>query len=313
LITGISGQDGYYLSRLLLARGRTVVGVARAATQLPRLDERLHLRDVDLRDRSALGQLFSDFAFDEVYNLAGQSFGPASWEDPLEACDTLGTAVVALLELIRRSGRPIRLFQASSSELFGYAAESPQRETTPMLPISPYGFAKLLAHRAVSAYRDRHGLFACSGILFNHESPLRSPRFVTRKITLSAARIRLGLDTSVTLGSLAGRRDWGFAGDVAEAMLRMVEADSPDDYVIATGRSHSVRDLCEIAFGHVGLDYREHVVEEESMARRQEFDRLGDASRANAVLGWQPTLTFEDLVTMMVDHDMRTLEAARGA
>jgi GDPmannose 4,6-dehydratase len=302
LITGISGQDGHYLSRLLLARGYDVVGVSRRAHGVAAA-ERLTLRDVDVTDDAALERLFADFDFDEVYNLAGESFGPASWERPAGAARTLGVAVIAMLELIRQSGRPIRFFQASSSELFGQAAESPQRESTPFRPVTPYGFAKLMAHSAAVAYRERFGIFACCGILFNHESPLRRPEFVTRKVTREAARIRAGLSSTLRLGSLEARRDWAFAGDVAEGMWRMLQAPEPDDFVLASGESHSVRELCDIAFAHAGLDYRDYVVEEPELIRAGDFARLGDPSKAAQILGWRPAVTFAQLVAMMVDEE----------
>lgn len=304
LITGITGQDGHYLSRLLLDRGDTVIGVSRSAMRFEPKHERLVCRELDIADRVSLERLFADFAFDEVYNLAGESFGPSSWDDPVRTCETLGTAAVHLLELIRRSGRATRFFQASSSEVFGIAVETPQRETTPMRPITPYGMAKLTAQTAVSIYRERFGIFACSGILFNHESPLRDVRFVTRKITRAAARIRAGLDTEVTLGNLEAQRDWGFAGDFADAMARILAAETPGDYVVATGRSHTVRQFCELAFARAGLDPRKHVREDASTVRANDFHRLGDPSKLKACTGWEPRLTFEELVAMMVDHDM---------
>lgn len=306
LITGITGQDGRYLGRLLLARGYDVVGVSRHARSMVAA-ERLTLRDADVTDAAALARLFDDFELDEVYNLAGESFGPASWERPVETVQTLGVAVVALLELIRGSRRPIKFFQASSSELFGQATESPQRETTPFRPVTPYGFAKLMAHAAVDAYREEHGLFACCGILFNHESPLRRPEFVTRKVTREVARIRAGLSSTLRIGSLEARRDWAFAGDFAEAMWRMLQAPRAGDHVLATGETHSVRELCETAFSYAGLDYRQYVVEEAALVRSGDFHRVGDASKAAHLLGWRPAVTFRQLVAMMVDEDMKLL------
>ena len=308
LITGINGQDGRYLGKLLLDRGDRVVGVSRHATRLAPA-ERLTLRDIDITDRAAMERLFADFAFDEVYNLAGESFGPASWERPLEIAQVLGAAVVGLLELIRAAGHPIRFFQASSSELFGHAAESPQSESTPFRPITPYGFAKLMAHAAVGAYREKHGLFACCGILFNHESPLRRLEFVTRKVARAAARIADGDRAPLRLGNLDAKRDWAYAGDVAEGMRRMLQASRPDDYVLATGEAHSVRDLCETAFQHVGLDYRESVIDDRALARPDDFDRVGDPSKARRLLGWTPAMTFRRLIALMVDHERRTQHA----
>src|SRR5258706_3906784 len=231
LITGINGQDGHYLSRLLLGKGYEVVGLSRRASALPEMAN-VRRVDGDITDRRLLSRLFDEWSFDEVYNLAGSSFGPRSWDDPLAACEVLGVAIVALLEILRKSGRG-KLFQASSSELFGLTTVVPQDERTPFDPVSPYGAAKLLAHSAAAAYRREWGVFGCSGILFNHESPLRRPEFVTRKVTRGAAAIRLGLASELRLGNLAVRRDWSFAGDVAEAMWRMLQADVADDFVIA--------------------------------------------------------------------------------
>lgn len=319
LITGVTGQDGHYLTELLVGRGYEVVGISRNATRAGRasagplgLRPGLHLRDVDVSDRSAVERVFADFTFDEVYNLAGQSFGPDSWMQPVETVTTLAVAVVHLLELVRQAGRPIRVFQASSSELFGVATESPQRETTPFRPITPYGFAKQLAHAMVSAYRTRHDVFAACGILFNHESPLRRPEFVTRKVTREVARIRAGLSTRLKIGNLEARRDWSFAGDIAEGMWRMLQAAVPDDFVLASGVSHSVLELCETAFAHVGLDYRHYVEEEPGLVRTGDFDRVGDPSKAARMLGWTATIPFRDFIGMMVDEDVRQLEQGKS-
>ena len=303
LITGITGQDGHYLAELLLRHGYQVVGVSRHATKLAAATN-LSLRDVDVTDRAAVERLFAEFAFDEIYNLAGPSFGPDSWDRPVETIETMGVAVVHLLELVRASPRPIRFFQASSSEMFGIATESPQSETTPLRPVTPYGCAKQLAHSAVVAYRARYGVFAASGILFNHESPLRRPEFVTRKVTREVARIRAGLSDRLCIGNLDARRDWTYAGDVAQAMWRMLQAPEPDDFVIASGESHTVRELCELAFGHAGLDWREFVEQEPGLVRGDDFHRRGDPSKAARVLGWAATTSFADLVAMMVDADI---------
>jgi GDPmannose 4,6-dehydratase len=308
LITGIAGQDGHYLTRHLLARGYEVVGVSRHATTRVESAPRLTLRDMDINDSPALDRLFSDFQFDEIYNLAGQSFGPDSWERPLDTVATLGVAVVQLLERTRHAGRPIRFFQASSSELFGLVRESPQHESTPFHPVTPYGFAKQLAHAAVDAYRAKHGIFGVCGILFNHESPLRRPEFVTRKVTREVARIRAGLSTGLRMGSLDVRRDWTFAGDAVDAMWRSLQVEKPEDFVIASGISHTVRELCETAFAHAGLDYRRYVRDEPGLARPADFDRLGDPSKALRILGWKPSVSFRDLIGMMVDEDVRRLE-----
>lgn len=308
LVTGISGQDGRYLGRLLLDRGCDVVGISRRAHSIAAVD-RLILRDVDVTDRAALERLFAEFAFDEVYNLAGPSFGPASWDDPVAATEVLGVAVVNLLELIRRAERPPRFFQASSSELFGHAAESPQSEATPLRPATPYGFAKLMAHSAVGTYRERYGVFACCGILFNHESPLRREEFVTRKVARAAARIAGGERTPLHLGNLEARRDWAAAADMADGMWRMLQAPRPDDYVLATGEAHTVRELCQTAFQHVGLEYRDWVIEDPVLVRPDDVHRVGDASKARRILGWRPAVGFHDLVRMMVDAERRKQNA----
>lgn len=310
LVTGVSGQDGHYLTELLLGRGYDVVGISRRATRREAAP-RLTLRDLSVTDRIGIEKLFAEFAFDEVYNLAGSSFGPDSWTHPVEATQTLGVAVVHLLEVIRRASRPIRFFQASSSEVFGVATESPQRETTPFRPITPYGFAKQMAHSMVQAYRTRYGLFASCGILFNHESPLRRPEFVTRKVTREAALIRAGVSTRLKMGNLDAKRDWSFAGDFADAMWRALQANEADDFVLASGVSHSVRELCELAFARVGLDYRNYVEEDAAFVRREDFDRVGDASKAERVLGWTASTSFRDLIGMMVDADVKRLELNR--
>jgi GDPmannose 4,6-dehydratase len=301
LITGAGGQDSWYLSRLLLAKGYEVVGLGRRRDPETEFD----FREGDVCDETMLRALFAEVPFDEVYNLAGGSFGPSSWENPVETAEVHGVAVAALLEIIRNTGRPIRFFQASSSELFGEATESPQSETTPLLPISPYGAAKLFAHRIAGIYRRRYGLFACCGILFNHESPRRREEFVTRKVAKSVARIRAGLQSELRLGNLDVWRDWGFAGDTVEAMWRMLQADAPDDFVIATGERHSVRELCEIAFARGGLDYRDHVVSDPALIRSAEFDRLGDASKARRILGWAPRTPFREIIESMVDAELK--------
>jgi GDPmannose 4,6-dehydratase len=307
LVTGVRGQDGHYLTRLLLSRGYEVVGISRSALSVAPA-EGLSLRNVDITEPSAMKALFDDWTFDEIYNLAGESYGPASWEFPVETTQTLGVAVIRILELIRASGRATRFFQASSSELFGQTAESPQRETTSFQPSTPYGLAKWLAHRGAGLYRERHGVFVSCGILFNHESPLRSASFVTRKITQEVARIHAGLSSGLTLGSLAARRDWGFAGDSAEGMWRMLQAQEPGDFVLATGESHSVRELCEIAFGHAGLDYRQYVREQPELMRAGDFDHVGDPAKARRILGWRTTVSFRELITMMVDEDLKQVK-----
>lgn len=309
LITGITGQDGHYLLEVLLARRYEVIGISRQASRLPPRPG-LVLRDVDITDAEQLERVFSDFDIDEVYNLAGPSFGPDSWTHPVATIDTLGTSVIQILEFVQQARRPIRFFQASSSELFGIAKESPQSELTRFAPVTPYGFAKLMAHAAVDAYRVRHGLFAVCGILFNHESPLRRPEFVTRKVTREVARIRAGLSTELRIGSLDAYRDWSFAGDFAEAMWRTLQAPQPDDYVLASGTSHSVREWCDAAFAHVGFDYRDYVKEEARLVRQADFDRVGDASKAACALGWSVSTSFRELVGMMVDRDVKKIEQA---
>jgi GDPmannose 4,6-dehydratase len=308
LIIGIGGQDGHYLTRVLLDRGYDVVGISRHATRSAPASPRLTLRDVDVTDQAEMERLFAEFPFEEIYNLAGQSFGPDSWAHPIETVATLGAAVIQLLELVRHAARSIRFFQASSSELYGVATESPQRESTPFRPVTPYGFAKQLAHSAIGSYRARYGIFAACGILFNHESPLRRPEFVTRKVTREVARIRAGISTRLHLGRLDARRDWSYAGDVALAMWRMLQADVPDDFVIASGASHTVRELCETAFQHAGLDYREYVAEDTTLLRSGDFDRVGDPSKAARILGWTASTPFRDFIGMMVDEDVKRLK-----
>jgi GDPmannose 4,6-dehydratase len=300
LITGIAGQDGHYLSELLLAKGYEVVGLARGAFD----DSRMQIVRGDITEERTLDALFRR-EYDEVYNLAGESYGPRSWDDPAGIGETLGIAVTRLLERIR--GTKTRFLQASSSELFGHAAEVPQSERTPFAPISPYGAAKLYAQAMVAAYRARHAVYSCAAILFNHESPRRRPEFVTRKIARHAAAARLGQAGALRLGNLDAQRDWGFAGDFAEAMWLMLQQPAPDDFVIATGQAHTVRQFCEAAFGYVGLDYRDHVIEDPALIRRDDFQRVGDASKARRILGWEPRVSFEQLVQMMVDADLEAL------
>jgi GDPmannose 4,6-dehydratase len=311
LITGITGQDGSYLAELLLDQGYAVHGVVRRAStsnleRIAHLQDRLTLHPGDLLDQMSLVRVLESVQPTEVYNLAAQSFVPASWEQPLLTGDVDALGAARMLEAIRMIGaKGMRFYQASSSEMFGRVAEEPQRETTPFYPRSPYGVAKLYAHWITVNYRESYGMFACSGILFNHESPRRGLEFVTRKVTNAAARIKLGLAEKLTLGNLDAQRDWGFAGDFVRAMWLMLQQPEPKDYVIATGRKHSVRTLVELAFGHVGLDWRKHVETKPSLLRPAEVDHLrGDASLAKQELGWEPTVTFEELVRMMVDADL---------
>jgi GDPmannose 4,6-dehydratase len=306
LITGIYGQDGHYLSELLLRRGYRVIGLTRRE---PEATPQVNLTVIrgDVTDWATIADLFSSFELDEIYNLAGPSFGPASWNDFAATGEALGIAPVRLLEGIRASGRSIRLFQASSSEQFGCAVESPQSESTPFQPLTPYGLAKLFAHQSCVLHRQRFGTLVCCGILFNHESPHRRPEFVTRKITRQVARIKLGIESQLVLGDLEAQRDWGFAGDFADAMWRMLQHDQPDDYVVATGVSHSVREFCDAAFRAASLDYSKYVVHDPALARPDRFHRIGDPARIRAALGWRPALSFEDLVGMMVEADIRLL------
>jgi GDPmannose 4,6-dehydratase len=313
LITGITGQDGSYLAELLLSKGYSVVGVARRSSTVT--NERIsHLLDDiiveqgDLTDQGSLLALLEEHEPSEIYNLAAQSFVPTSWNQPALTGDVTAIGVTRILEAIRFVNPKIRFYQASSSEMFGKVVEVPQKETTPFYPRSPYGVAKVYAHWITVNYRESFDIFAASGILFNHESPRRGLEFVTRKITDGAARIKLGLAKELRLGNLDARRDWGFAGDYVEAMWMMLQHHEPDTFVIGTNETHSVREFCEIAFGHVGLDYHEFVVQDQRYYRPAEVDLLiSDPSKARAVLGWEPDISFKELVTMMVDADMEKL------
>ena len=313
LITGITGQDGSYLAELLLSKGYRVVGVARRSSTVTyeRID---HLLDDitivqgDLHDQGSLLALLEEHKPTEVYNLAAQSFVPTSWNQPALTGDITALGVTRLLESIRYVNPKIRFYQASSSEMFGKVLEVPQRETTPFYPRSPYGVAKVYGHWITVNYRESFDMFAVSGILFNHESPRRGMEFVTRKIANGVARIKLGLAKELRLGNLESQRDWGFAGDYVEAMWRMIQQDKPDNFVIGMGETHSVREFCEIAFGHVGLDYKDHVVQDEKFYRPAEVDLLiSDPGKARSVLGWEPAVTFKELVIMMVNADLERL------
>jgi GDPmannose 4,6-dehydratase len=317
LITGVTGQDGSYLAEYLLGLGYEVVGMVRRSSTLnferiAHIQDRIALVSGDLTDSSALINILRDHRPTEVYNLAAQSFVPTSFGQPVLTGDVTGLGVTRMLEAIRFVDPAIRFYQASSSEMFGKVVETPQRETTPFHPRSPYGVAKVYGHWATVNYRESYGLFACSGILFNHESERRGLEFVTRKIAHGVARIKLGLASELRLGDLDPQRDWGFAGDYVRAMWLMLQQDRPDDYVIATGRTHSVRRFCEVAFGHVGLDWQDYVVQDERFMRPAEVDLLvGDATKANTVLGWQPGTSFEDLVAQMVEMDLAALQEDR--
>lgn len=310
LVTGINGQDGSYLAEVLLKKGYRVVGlVRRSSTQT--LERIQHLMDDitvvqgDLHDQGSLLSLLEEHEPTEVYNLAAQSFVAVSWSQAVLAGEVTALGVTRLLEAIRFVNPKIKFYQASSSEMFGKVVEVPQKESTPFYPRSPYGVAKVYAHWITINYRESFDMFASSGILFNHESPRRGIEFVTRKITDGAARIKLGLAKDVRLGNLEARRDWGFAGDYVEAMYMMLQQPNPDNFVVGTGETHSVREFCEIAFGRLGLDYKDFVVQDERYYRPAEVDLLvADPSKARSILGWEPSVTFKELVEMMVDSDL---------
>ncbi len=310
LITGITGQDGSYLAELLLEKGYEVTGVVRRASspnlwRLEHLLDRITLRPADLLDQLSLLRIVQDVRPHELYNLAAMSFVPASWDQPMLTGEFNSQGVTRMLEAIRQVDTGIRIYQASSSEMYGRVREVPQTELTPFYPRSPYGVSKVFGHYITVNYRESYGMFAVSGILFNHESPRRGLEFVTRKVTDGVARIKLGISDHLSLGNLDAHRDWGFAGDYVRAMWLMLQRDEPDDYVIATGKSHSVRELVQTAFGHAGLDWEKHVRIDPAMLRPAEVDHLiGDASKAARVLGWTPTVSFEQLVGMMVDADI---------
>jgi GDPmannose 4,6-dehydratase len=314
LITGITGQDGSYLAELLLAKGYRVIGVARRSSTVT--NERIeHLLDDitvvqgDLHDQGSLLSLLEEYDPSEVYNLAAQSFVPTSWNQPALTGDITALGVTRILESIRFVNPRIRFYQASSSEMFGRVVEVPQCETTPFYPRSPYGVAKVYGHWITVNYRESFGMFATSGILFNHESPRRGLEFVTRKISSGVARIKSGQSKELRLGNLESQRDWGFAGDYVDAMWRMLQQDEPGTFVIGMGETHSVREFCEIAFGHVGLDYKDYVVQDERFYRPAEVDLLiSNPVRARSILGWEPTVSFNELVTMMVDSDLERLK-----
>lgn len=314
LITGITGQDGSYLAELLLEKGYEVHGVVRRAStekfeRISHIKSRLTLHQADLLDQRSLVQAIEESAPAEVYNLAAQSFVPTSWAQPILTGEFTGLGVTRVLEAIRQIDPAIRFYQASSSEMFGKVKESPQNETTSFHPRSPYGVAKVYGHFITVNYRESYGMFAVSGILFNHESPRRGLEFVTRHISDGAARISLGLANRLPLGNLDAERDWGYAGDYVDAMWRMLQREDPDDYVIGTGIPHSVRDVCRVAFAHVGLDWERHVDVDPDRFRPAEVDHLmADNTRAREELGWRPSVAFEDLVRMMVDADIRRLK-----
>jgi GDPmannose 4,6-dehydratase len=316
LVTGITGQDGSYLTELLLSKGYEVTGVVRRAStdHYERIDHlqsepRLRLVDADLLDPSSLVAALEVSQADEVYNLAAQSFVPTSFSQPVLTAEFTAVGVARLLEAVRQVRPQARFYQASSSEMFGKVRETPQSEETRFHPRSPYGVAKVYGHWITVNYREAYGMHASSGILFNHESPRRGLQFVTRKITHAVARIRAGLQDKLVLGNLEARRDWGYAGDYVEAMWLMLQQEQPDDYVIATGQTHTVQEFCELAFGHADLDWRQHVVSDQKLRRPAEVDLLlGDAGKAARQLGWRPKVDFSTLVKMMTDADLAAVK-----
>ena len=316
LVTGVTGQDGSYLADSLLEKGYTVFGLIRRSStvnfeRIRHIQDKIEIMPGDLLDQNSLMNAVKESWPDEVYNLAAQSFVPTSWNQPVLTGEFTGLGVTRILEAIRVVKPDIRFYQASSSEMFGKVRETPQNEKTPFYPRSPYGIAKVYGHWITVNYRESYNLFCCSGILFNHESPRRGKEFVSRKVTYAAARIKLGLEKELRMGNLDAKRDWGYARDYVEAMWRMLQQDKPDDFVIATGETHSVRELLEIAFGHLCLDYKDFVVVDPKLVRPAEVDLLlGDPTKARKVLGWKPTVTFEELVTMMVDADLERLKHA---
>ena len=317
LITGITGQDGSYLAELLLEKGYSVHGMVRRSSsenfeRIDHLRDQISLHHGDLLDQYSLASLLRETRPDEVYNLAAQSFVPTSWSQPVLTGEFTALGVTKMLEAIRHTCPGTRFYQASSSEMFGKVREVPQTESTPFYPRSPYGVAKVYGHHITVNYRESFGLYAVSGILFNHESPRRGLEFVTRKVTNGVARIKLGLQKKLAMGNLDAERDWGFAGDYVRAMWLMMQQSTPDDYVIATQETHSVRDLCEIAFARAGLDWQEHVLVDPKFVRPAEVDHLiGNPAKARAKLGWEPTVSFRQLVETMVDADLERLRSRR--
>ncbi len=313
IVTGITGQDGSYLAELLLEKGYEVTGIIRRLSyqnfgRIEHLLDRVKLRPADLLDQLSLVRAIEDVQPDEFYNLAAMSFVPASWDQPFLTGEFNAQGVTRVLEAIRMVNPKIKLYQASSSEMFGKVREVPQTETTPFYPRSPYGVSKVFGHYITVNYRESYGLFACSGILFNHESPRRGLEFVTRKVTDAVARIKLGLTNKLYLGNIDAQRDWGFAGDYVRAMYLMLQQPTPDDFVVATGVSHSVKDLVQLAFAHAGLEWQTHVDVDPTLIRPAEVDHLiGSAEKARTILGWEPSIDFHGLIGMMVDADMKRL------
>jgi len=317
LVTGITGQDGSYLAEFLLSMDYRVIGMVRRTSTI-NFDRIKHIQDQveivqgDLLDQSSLMDVMREYQPVEVYNLAAQSFVPTSFTQPVLTGEFTALGVTRILEAVRHIKPDARFYQASSSEMFGKVMEVPQRETTPFYPRSPYGVAKVYGHWITVNYRESYNLFACSGILFNHESPRRGLEFVTHKVTYAVARIKLGLQKEVRLGNLEARRDWGFAGDYVRGMWLMLQQDKPDDYVLATGETHQIRELCEVAFQHVGLTWQDHVVIDQKFYRPAEVDLLvGDPSKAGRELGWEPKVSFKELVHMMVDADIKEIQNDR--
>jgi GDPmannose 4,6-dehydratase len=314
LITGITGQDGSYLAEFLLERGYRVCGIVRRAStennqRIEHLRDQVELYQADLLDQTSITHLLRRLRPDEIYNLAAMSFVPTSWQQPVLTAEFTAVGVTRLLDTMRQVCPEARFYQASSSEMFGKVREAPQRETTSFHPRSPYGVAKVYGHYITLNYRESYNLYACSGILFNHESPRRGMEFVTRKISHGVARIKRGLARELRLGNLQAKRDWGYAGDYVQAMWLMLQQEKPDDYVVGSGMTHSVEEFVQIAFDHVGLDWRKHVVVDPEFYRPAEVDLLlADPSRAHQVLGWRPEVSFEQLVTMMVDGDLAAVD-----
>jgi GDPmannose 4,6-dehydratase len=319
LVTGVTGQDGSYLAELLLDKGYEVYGMMRRSSapnlwRIEHLLDRITLKPADLLDQLSLLRLIDEVRPAEIYNLAAMSFVPASWDQPLLTGEFNSQGVTRLLDAVRQVDASIRIYQASSSEMFGKVREVPQTENTPFYPRSPYGVSKVFAHYITVNYRESYNLFAVSGMLFNHESPRRGLEFVTRKVSDGVARVKLGLADTLSIGNLDAHRDWGFAADYVRAMWMMLQRPTPEDYVIATGVSHSVRDLVEIAFAHVGLDWQKHVRVDPALLRPAEVEHLlGDSSKARAELGWKPTVDFRQLVEMMVDADLQRVGASTSA
>ena len=317
LITGVTGQDGSYLAEFLLSKGYKVVGMVRRSStinfdRIKHIQNDIEIVQGDLLDQMSIVDILREYKPGEVYNLAAQSFVPTSWKQPVLTGEFTALGVTRMLEAIRMTDPAIRFYQASSSEMFGKVVEVPQRETTPFYPRSPYGVAKVYGHWITVNYRESYNMFACSGILFNHESPRRGLEFVTHKVTHGVAKIKLGKAKELRLGNLDSRRDWGYAGDYVQAMWLMLQQDKPDDFVVATGETHSVQELCEVAFGHVGLNWQDHVAQDQKFFRPAEVDLLvGDPKKANDILGWEPSVNFKQLTQLMVDEDIKAIKEGR--